>query len=98
MLNINYHNSRFQNGFTRIDMLIIFVLVIPGQINLPRFVVEIGPYNKKYTTCRTVKRRNDNKPFDVECHSTLKGRTVKIKLLERGRLSICKVAVYGNYG
>ena len=78
--------------------MIIFILVILGQIILPRFVVEIGPYNKKYTTCRKVNRRNDNKPFDVKCQSNLKGRTVKIKLLEPGRLSICNVAVYGDYG
>ena len=82
------------------DMLrsLIFVRVIPGQIKLPRFKVEIGPYNKKYTTCRTMNRRDDNKPFDVACLSILKGRTVKITLLERGRLSICKVDVYGNHG
>ena len=71
-------------------------LVIPGQYKLPRFAVEVGPYNKKYTLCRTVKRRTDKKPFHIAC-SSLKGRTVTIKLKDRGRLSLCEVAVYGKH-
>ena len=77
-------------------MFMIFVFVIPGQFKLPKAVVQIGPYNNKYTTCRKMKRRRDKKPFHISCGS-LKGRTVKIELLNRGRLSLCEVAVYGKH-
>jgi len=64
---------------------------------LRRFIVEVGPYKKKYQKCAKVERFT-TKNIDFKCRNGSKGHSVKITLRQRGVLALCQVAVYAKHG
>jgi len=65
---------------------------------MPKFMAEIGPYQRKYKLCATLQKRFQYTNIDITCRPSLKGRGVKITTLEYGTLSMCQVAIYAEHG
>ena len=76
---------------------LVFVFVIPGNRRLPKFRVQVGSHGH-YATCRSVNVYKKKDTIKVQCRRTMRGQSVKITTRATGRLSLCEVAVYGNYG
>ena len=94
----NYLHYSFLDGHNTINVPFpLFVLVIPGWTRLPKFKVDVI-YHGKSKKCKTVFIRQKKRMIKILCHRILRGRSVKITALTRGRLSLCEVAIFGNYG
>ena len=76
---------------------LLFTYLIPGKRRLPKLKVEVGSTNS-YELCNIKNVRVSNTNIEIHCKRTLRGRKVKITTIAVGRLSLCEVAVYGNYG
>ena len=71
----------------------VLVLAFPGVRQMPGFAVTV---NSKL--CKTIRRTTKKDSIRVRCAHKLLGRTVKIKLLRPGRISLCEVEIYGKHG
>ena len=75
------------------------LFIISDIFPLRHFTIEVGPYNKKFQECaRPRLQRLATKHIDVNCRNGMKGRSVKITLLQRGFLALYQVAVYAQHG
>ena len=64
---------------------------------MPKFKVTVK-YNNAVSTCRTISPQRKKDSIPVRCVRELIGRSVKIDMLSRGRMTLCEVEIYGKYG